>query len=49
MVSAPYLALLDDGVWYLINVSFGGLMVSVKGLYPSFDEIEFDFPTRERL
>ena len=48
-ISAPYLALLDDGVWYLINVGFGGLMGSVKGLYSSFDEIEFDFPTREQL
>ena len=48
-ISAPYLALLDDGVWYLINVGFGVLMGSVEGLYPSFDEIEFDYATREQL
>ena len=41
-VSSPYLALLDEGAWYLINVGFGGLMGSVKGLYPAFDQVEFD-------
>lgn len=48
-VFAPYLALLNEGKWYLINVGFGGLMGSVKGLYPSFDEIEFDFARQEKL
>lgn len=48
-IFAPYLALLDEGKWYLLNVGFGGLMGSVKGLYPSFDEIEFDFATQKKL
>ena len=33
-VFSPFLALLEDGAWYLINVGFGGLMGSVKGLVP---------------
>ncbi len=48
-ISSPFLALLDDGAWFLINVGFGGLMGSVKGLYPSFDKIKFDVATQEQL
>ena len=48
-VSAPYLALLDEGKWFLLNVGFGGLMGSVKGLYPSFDEVEFDHARQKKL
>lgn len=48
-IFSPFLALLDDDAWYLINVGFGGLMGSVKGLYPSFDEIEFGYATQEKL
>lgn len=48
-VSSPYLALLDDGAWYLINVGVGGLMGSVKGLYPSFDDVAFDVARQEQL
>lgn len=47
-VFSPYLALQDDGKWYLINVGFGGLMGSVKGLYHAFDKVEFNHATQKR-
>ncbi|MEM7301871.1 MAG: hypothetical protein AAF468_12365 [Pseudomonadota bacterium] len=48
-LKSPYLALIDGGKWYLINVGFGGTMGSVKGIYPSFDEIEFDYARQRPL
>ena len=48
-VTSPYLALMDEGNWYLVNVGFGGLMGSVEGIYPSFDGIEFDPATQSKL
>ncbi|WP_420411386.1 hypothetical protein [Roseibium sp.] len=48
-VSAQYLALLDEGKWYITVVAFGGLLGSVEGVYPSFEGIEFDPATQEQL
>ncbi|MEM7445690.1 MAG: hypothetical protein AAF414_20380 [Pseudomonadota bacterium] len=48
-ISSPYVALLDDGTWYLLNVGLGGPNLSIEEAYPSFEGIEFGFATHELL